>query len=147
MKFGEMIVYLGIFVILPTWIIWLIIRAKTNVTNKQAEVALAAIENNSNLDMKTFFKKMNPSRQTMKERLLNKLLCGAIFTIFGVCIYLALAVFFIIDGWDRSMFIGLSFAAVPSLGVGIAFLINYFVGRKVLKQEMEAELRNMQMEE
>lgn len=40
------------------------------------------------------------------------------------------------------MFIGLSFAAVPSLGVGVAFLINYFVGRRILKQEIEAEASN-----
>lgn len=37
------------------------------------------------------------------------------------------------------MFIGLSFVAVPSLAVGIAFLINFFVGRNMLAKEMEAE--------
>ena len=47
-----------------------------------------------------------------------------------------------IGHFDRDMFIGMSFAAVPSLGVGLAFLVNYFVGRKVLKQEMESEAQN-----
>ena len=36
----------------------------------------------------------------------------------------------------------LSFIAVPSLGIGLAFLINYFVGQRVLKQEIEAETKN-----
>ena len=45
------------------------------------------------------------------------------------------------------MFIVLSMVAVPSLGIGIAFLINYFVGKKALKQEMEAELKHMQTKE
>jgi hypothetical protein len=47
----------------------------------------------------------------------------------------------VIDEVNADMFIGLSFVAVPSLGVGLAFLINYFVGRKVLKQEIEAEAK------
>lgn len=39
------------------------------------------------------------------------------------------------------MFIGLSLVAVPSLGIGLAFLINYFIGMRVLKQEIEAEAK------
>jgi hypothetical protein len=118
-------------------------RAKTNATNKRAEIALAAIEKNTDVNLGEFFNKMNPPRRSIKERLLNKLLCGCIFTLFGVCIYIALLVYNIFDGhFDSNMFIGLSFAAVPSLGVGFAFLINYYVGRRVLKQEMEAEAKN-----
>ena len=118
MKFAEMIVLLGIFVVLPIIIVAIVARAKTNATNKRAQIALAAIEKNS-------------------------LLYGCIFTLFGAGIYVALAMFgLVIDEVNADMFIGLSFVAVPSLGVGLAFLINYFVGRKVLKQEIEAEARN-----
>jgi phosphate/sulfate permease len=86
---------------------------------------------------------MNQPRPSIKERLLDKLLYGCIFTLFGAGIYVALAMFgLVIDEVNADMFIGLSFVAVPSLGVGLAFLINYFVGRKVLKQEIEAEARN-----
>lgn len=46
-----------------------------------------------------------------------------------------------VEDFNRDMFIGLSFIAVPSLGIGLAFLINYYVGRKVLKEEIEAEAR------
>lgn len=139
----ETIALLGIFVVLPIIIVALVARAKTNATNKRAEIALAAIEKNPDVNLGEFFNKMNPPRRSIKERLLNKLLCGCIFTLFGVCIYIALLVYNIFDGhFDRNMFIGLSFAAVPSLGVGLAFLINYYVGRRVLKQEMEAEAKN-----
>lgn len=143
MKFAEMIVLLGIFVVLPIIIVAIVARAKTNATNKRAQIALAAIEKNSDVDLEEFFKKMNPPRPSIKERLLDKLLYGCIFTLFGVGIYVALAMFgLVIDEVNADMFIGLSFVAVPSLGVGLAFLINYFVGRKVLKQEIEAEARN-----
>ena len=143
MKFAEMIVLLGIFVVLPIIIVAIVARAKTNATNKRAQIALAAIEKNSDVDLEEFFKKMNQPRPSIKERLLDKLLYGCIFTHFGAGIYVALAMFgLVIDEVNADMFIGLSFVAVPSLGVGLAFLLNYFVGRKVLKQEIEAEARN-----
>ena len=109
---------------------------------------MAAIEKDSGLDLEAFFRKMNLQSRTIKEKLLNKLLWGCIFTIFGACIYIALAVYgMVIDRVIADMFIGLSMVAVPSLGIGIAFLINYFVGKKSLKQEMEAELKHMQTKE
>ena len=40
---------------------------------------------------------------------------------------------------DKGMFVVLSLLAVPSLAVGIAFLINFFVGKNMLAKEMEAE--------
>ena len=148
MKFGETLVLLGIFVVLPTIIVWLVSRYKKHETDKRTEMALAAIEKDSDLDLEAFFRKMNLPSRTIKEKLLNKLLWGCIFTIFGVCIYIALAVFgMVIDRVNANMFIGLSMVALPSLGVGIAFLINYFVGKKALKQEMEAELKHMQTKE
>lgn len=148
MKFDETLVVLGIFVVLPTIIVWLVSRYKKHETDKRTEMALAAIEKDSDLDLEAFFRKMNLPSRTIKEKLLNKLLWGCIFTIFGVCIYIALAVFgMVIDRVDANMFIGLSMVAVPSLGVGIAFLINYFVGKKSLKQEMEAQLKSMQSKE
>ena len=93
MKFGETLVLLGIFVVLPTIIVWLVLRYKKHETDKRAEMALAAIEKDSDLNLEAFFRKMNPPSRTIKEKLLDKLLWGCIFTIFGVCIYMALAVF------------------------------------------------------
>lgn len=143
MELTVMIALLGIFVVLPIIIVALVARAKTNATNKRAEIALAAIEKNTDVDLGEFFKKMNPPRRSIKERLLDRLLWGSIFTLFGAGIYIAVLVYNIFAGYfERDLFIGMSFAAVPSLGVGLAFLINYYVGRKVLKQEIEAEAKN-----
>ena len=145
MKFAEMMVYLGIFVVLPIIIVALMARVKTNITNKRAQIALAAIEKNSDVDLEAFFKKMTLPSRSIKERLLDKLLYGSIFTLFGVGIYIAIFVFNMnVGSFDKNMFIGLSFAAVPSLGVGLAFLINYFVGRRVLKLEIDAEAKKQE---
>lgn len=142
MKLAEMILFLGIFVVMPVIIVSLVTRAKTNATNKRAEIALAAIGKNSDVNLEEFFKKMNPPRRSIKKRLLDKLLCGCIFTLFGAGIYVAILVYHMnVEDFNRDMFIGFSFIAVPSLGVGLAFLINYYVGRKVLKEEIEAEAR------
>lgn len=148
MRLGQTLVLLGIFVVLPTIIVWLVSRYKKHEIDKRTEMALAAIEKDSDLDLEAFFRKMNLPSRTIKEKLLDKLLWGCIFTIFGVCIYMALAVFgMVINSVNADMFIGLSMVAVPSLGIGIAFLINYFVGKKALKQEMEAELKHIQTKE
>ena len=142
MKLAALILYFGIFVVLPVIIVALVTRAITNATNKRAEIALAAIEKNSDVNLEEFFKKMNPPRRSIKERLLDKLLWGCIFTLFGAGIYVAILVYHMnVEDFNRDMFVGLSFIAVPSLGVGLAFLINYYVGRKVLKEEIEAEAR------
>ena len=76
MKFGETLVLLGIFVVLPTIIVWLVLRYKKHETDKRAEIALTAIEKDSGLDLEAFFRKMNPPSRTIKEKLLDKLLWG-----------------------------------------------------------------------
>jgi hypothetical protein len=68
MKFGETIVLLGIFVVLPTFIVWLVSRYKKHETDKRAEIALAAIEKNSDVDIEAFFKKMTPTEKAIKEK-------------------------------------------------------------------------------
>ncbi len=146
MSLTEMIVALGIFVLVPIMFVAQVVRARINATNKRTEIALAAIEKNSDIDLEVFFKKMTPPRRSLKEKLLNRLLCGCIFTILGICIYIAIFVDYEYTGWSSDKFVGISFVAGPSLGIGLAFLINYFVGRRVLKQEMEAETPKREME-
>lgn len=143
MKLASMIVLLGIFVVLPVIIVALITRAKTHAINKRAEIALAAIEKNSEVDLEQFLRKLNPPRRSIKERLLDRLLCGCIFTFLGIGIYIAIYILQMnTDDFNQNMFISFSFVAVPSLGIGLAFLINYVVGQRVLKHEIEAETKN-----
>ena len=78
MNFAEMIVLLGIFVVLPIIIVALVARAKTNATNKRAEIALAAIEKNSDVDLEQFFKKMTLSHRSIIAVLNTKELANRI---------------------------------------------------------------------
>ncbi|MBR4402113.1 MAG: hypothetical protein IKT29_01115 [Flavobacteriales bacterium] len=136
MDYLILTVPIGICVVLPIMIVWLVMRAKINETNKRTEILRIAIEKNTDIDIAEFIKKMNPPQKTLKEKLLNRLLCGVLFTVLGIG-----ALFF---GLISYCDVGPS-AYIPSIlffPLGIAYLINYFVGKKMLKKEIEAELQS-----
>ena len=121
---------------LPILIVWLNNRKRINETNQRTQIVLAAIEKNSETDVEDLLKKMAPQKKLLKEKLLTKLLWGGILTLLG----LALTIFgcYLIAGRgdEKKPFILFGPLLMP---VGIAFLINYFVGKKMLSKEMEAE--------
>ena len=134
----ETIVPIGICVILPIIIVWLIMRRKTNETNRRTEVLLAAIEKNPDMDMEDFIRKMNPKTKTTKERLMNRLLWGLVFIAIGTSLLLsvlyqdyqggaALDYFPIYSGSGCLLLIGISFVAV------------FFISKRMLAKEIEAE--------
>lgn len=139
MRIIEDLVPIAICVVLPIAIVWMTTRARIKRDNLRKEIILAAMEKNSDIDIEEMMKKLNRPKKLLKEKLIMRLLCGSMFVGFGILTYVALAVYMCIFGQDTNMFIGLSFVAVPSLAVGIAFLINFFVGRNMLVKEMEAE--------
>ena len=120
-------------------VIWLITRRKMNETNSRTQIALAAIEKNPDLDIEELLKKISSSGKLLKEKLLVKLLWGCLTTLLGVGligfgIYLGANN---LGGTDDPM-TATCFGLI-SLGVGVAFLINYFTGKKILAKEIEAE--------
>ena len=121
---------------LPVLIVWLDNRKKTNETNQRTQIVLAAIEKNAETDVEDLLKKMAPQKKLLKEKLLTKLLWGCILTLLG----LALIIFgcYLIAGHQdyRNPFILFGPLLLP---IGIAFLVNYYVGKKMLAKELEAE--------
>ena len=134
------LVPLGICVVLPVLIVWLVTRTRQNETNKMTEIMLKAIESGATIDA-NFFKDAHKKQKSTKERLLNRLVWGCATSILGV----GLAVLGIIQWatWDStasndSFILPLVFAGI-FLAIGIALFIGFFVGRKMLAREMEAE--------
>ncbi len=123
-------------VALPVLIVWLNNRRKINEANQRTQIVLAAVEKNAETDVEDLLRQMAPQKTLLKEKLLTKLLWGSILTLLG----LALTAFgcYLIAGRgdERNLFILLGPFIMP---VGIAFLINYYVGRKILAKEIEAE--------
>ena len=139
MRIIEDLVPIAICVVLPIAIVWMTTRTRIKRDNLRKEIILAAMEKNSDIDIEEMTKKLNRPRKLLKEKLIMRLLYGSIFGGFGILTYVALAVYMCIFRPDKDMFAVLSLLAVPSLAVGIAFLINFFVGKNMLAKEMGAE--------
>ena len=126
-------------VVLPVLIVSLVTKSRQNETNKKTEIMLKAIEAGASIDA-DFLKDKN-SPQSIKERLLKRLIWGCITGLSGV----GLAALGIVQwvNWNGttsndSFVIPLIFAGI-FLSVGIALFIGFFVGKKMLAKEIEAE--------
>ena len=125
--------------VLPIMIIWFSIREKMNATNQRTQIVLAAIEKNPDMDLEELMTKISPKKKLLKEKLLSKLQTGNITTLLGIG-FLACALYADYrGGMDSKDLRMLYLAGAILLGVGIAFLISYFAGKKMLAKEMEAE--------
>ncbi|MDO5489831.1 MAG: hypothetical protein Q4F52_06950 [Bacteroidaceae bacterium] len=134
----QALIPLGICVVLPIMSIWLVMRNKTNETNKRTEVLLAAIEKNPDLDMEDFIRKMNPKTKTTKERLMSRLLWGLVFIAIGTSTLLS-ALY-----QDYQGGAGLDYFPIYSVGgclllIGISFVAVFFISKRMLAKEIEAE--------
>lgn len=139
----DIIVPVGICVVLPVMLVWLVTRVRRNEIDKKTEVMLKAIESGATIDS-DLFKEAPKKRKSTKERLLNRLICGCAASIIGA----ALTAIGIIP-WmtlEDDTFAPLLIFGGISLAVGIALFIGFFVGRKMLAKEMEAEEKSLEQE-
>ena len=128
--------------ILPIFGIWWGVRQKMNETNRQTEIILAAIEKNPEMDIEELIKKISPKKKLLKEKLLSKLLSACITTFLGIALLAAAIWVDCMGGMEVDHLHLLYIGGFVLLAVGIAFLINYNVGKKMLVKEMEAEEQN-----
>lgn len=127
-------------VALPVLIVWFNTRKKINEAKQRTQIILAAIEKNKETDVEDLLKQMAPQKTLLKEKLLAKLLWGGILTLLGLALT-AFGCYLIASRGDRNNpFILLGPFIMP---VGIAFLINYFVGKNMLAREIEAEQKKL----
>ena len=141
---GEIVaitVPLGICVALPVLIVWLVVRARQNETNRRAEILLKAIENGQTIDLDLF--KPVKKKGSIKQELLDKLSGACITGLMGAA-FLTFSLAFpkYVSGWG---FAGkyLPFAGAVLLAVGIGLFISYFSGKKLLAKEIEAEEKKL----
>ena len=75
----DILMPLGVCVVLPVMIVWLVMRTRQNETNKKTEIMLKAIESGATVDTE-FFKSQQRGQKTIKERLLGRLTGASIMT-------------------------------------------------------------------
>ena len=136
----EILVPLGVAVALPVCIVSIIFRSAMAADRNRKEIVLAALEKNPNLNVEDLLKGMKKSEKLIKEKLLARLERGCLCCLMGVA-FMLIYFFLGVQSEDLIVVVGAALIAI-----GIAFLISYFVGRRMLAQEMEAEQQNMKQE-
>lgn len=130
----------------PILIVWLDNRKKTNETNQRTQIVLSALEKNPKMDVEELLKKMAPQKKLLKEKLLTKLLWGGIIAFVGFSIFASNIWLDYLGGADPEMLFLLYVMGGILFGIGLAFIINYFVGKKMLAKELEAEEKKLTAE-
>ena len=125
--------------VLPIMVVWLAIRKKMNETNQRTQIVLAAIEKNPEMNIEEWMKKFSPKPRLLKEKLLTKLLWGSLTAMIGLGFIGFGACLGFVGGGGSDDPIASVCIGLILLAVGIAFLVNYSVGKKMLAKEIEAE--------
>ena len=139
----EILVPIACGCVLPIVIVWLAIRSEMNKTNQRTQIVLAAIEKNPDMDIEELMAKISPKKKLRKEKLLGKLQTGNITTFLGIGFLLYALYADYMGGMNSNDLRMLYLAGAILLGVGIAFLISYSKGKKLLAKEMEAEEKKL----
>lgn len=133
----ELVAVVLLFAI-PILIATFIYRHKVNETNKQAQIVLAALEKNAGAVPEELMKSLNKPKKSLKERLLGKLMWGILCSVAGVGVVIAAVVEYCTEKGYPFDADSLVLSGIL-LAMGIGFLVYYFVGRRTLAKEIEAE--------
>ena len=128
---------MGLVVVFPILYVWLTERNKQHETDKRSEIAMAIIEKNPDIDIQEFLNKLNPPKESYKEKMLKimhyEVLWGTICTIGGIVAIIVTITLSILQGFDGAVIpIGSVFGVVP-LAVGCGLLIAYNNAKKTLE--------------
>ena len=124
--------------VLPIVLALLKTRRKMNEADVRKQIILAAIEKNKETDVEELLKKMAPKQKLLKEKLLSKLLWGCIISLLGLSLFGCGLWIDWCGGSDPDEIHFLYFCGGVLFAIGLAFIIYYFVGKKILAKEIEA---------
>lgn len=141
--FMIIIIVIGCCVVLPLLIVWMTNKRKRHEIDKKTEILKTLLEKNPDIDPVEVMNKLNmsqdSSKKSLKQSLLEKLLNGCICMLVGLVIFLTHHYGIIFLG---SKAIGIVGGGVLT-AVGVAFIIYYCVSKNVLRNELEAEERQL----
>ena len=141
----DIVIPIFICVVLPVTIVYLVARTKQNETNKKAEIMLKAIESGATVDMNQFnTEKKGP--KTIKQDLLEKFTGACITTFMGIAFMTWAIIGYVNPEFtDGRLFNRLApMTGGVLLAVGLGLFISYFVGKKMLAKEIEAEEKKLE---
>lgn len=133
----DLLTSLGICVLLPVLIVWLVLRFKKHNVDRRTEVLLKAMETGIPIDESLL---AQPKKGKSIKRDLIERLTGACVTTFMGLAFLSLSIWGkLIPGADIDEFSYLSVPGGILLAIGLALFIAFFVGKTMLAKDIEAE--------
>ena len=124
---------IGICVVLPIMIVWLVSRISINKDNRRTETLIEAIKNNANIDADKLIEDLKKDKPTPWQELRKYLRVGSILTLTGIG--LGAASFTMNDATDEYMLIIV--ASIICLAIGIGNLITFAFNRTTIDKECE----------
>ncbi|MBR3938099.1 MAG: hypothetical protein IKJ66_09270 [Bacteroidaceae bacterium] len=128
---------IGVCVIMPIIVVWLNNRTSQNETNKKTEILLKSIESGASIDPE--FLKSQHKEKSLKEKLLGKLTGACIVTAVGISLCIAILVLSLVGYTDSFIITNFTIFGCVAIAVGIGLFISYFVGKRMLANELKAE--------
>lgn len=136
----ETLLPIFVMVVLPVMVVWLVTRARLKKNEQKMAVLVKAIENGVDIDPALLVSETEGGRNT-KMKLVRKLTTGVICAIIGLAVLICtqLDAFEGVAGIEMLYIIG-----GVLIAVGAAYILAFFVGRKYLAPEIEAEEKKLQ---
>ena len=136
----ETLLPIFVMVVLPVMVVWLVTRARLKKNEQKMAVLVKAIENGVDIDPTLLVSETEGGRNT-KMKLVRKLTTGVICAIIGLAVLICtqLDAFEGVAGIEMLYIIG-----GVLIAVGAAYILAFFVGRKYLAPEIEAEEKKLQ---
>lgn len=124
--------------VLPISIVLIVFIYRNRALAQKTEVIKLAIEKGAKIDPDTLMDALsgrNSKSRTVMSRLLNRLTWGILLLLTGIVSGIVL----LCQGPDAMPDSKYVVVSIVSLSVGVALLVSYFVGRKMLGKEVAAE--------
>ena len=136
----ETLLPIFVVVVLPVMVVWLVTRARLKKNEQKMAVLVKAIENGVDIDPALLVSETEGGRNT-KMKLVRKLTTGVICAIIGLAVLICTQ----LDAFDGVAGIEMLYIIGGVLiAVGAAYILAFFVGRKYLAPEIEAEEKKLQ---
>lgn len=136
----ETLLPIFVMVVLPVMVVWLVTRARLKKNEQKMAVLVKAIENGVDIDPALLVSETEGGRNT-KMKLIRKLTTGVICAIIGLAVVICTQ----LDAFDGVAGIEMLYIIGGVLiAVGAAYILAFFVGRKYLAPEIDAEEKKLQ---
>ena len=132
----------GVCVVLPIWVVSLVMKARTRKMDRKMDILMKAVETGQQVDPALLVTaEEGNGKYKLKKNILNRLAFGSIATLFGVILYLIPVLLGPAHSASATQARNVGFFVIGAfcLAIGLGLLISYFVGRKMLAKEIEAE--------